>query len=147
MGNWRRTLWAIAMTLLLWSIGVVGGFDMAAVYSANQMPSTAVVEWLEFNVPVTEQEEFLRRDEKIWTSALREQPGFLHKSVWRSPKQPESVVLVIYWASREDWHAFPEPLIEELDRQMQPTNAVLVDAKEFSVNPPVPLLLLPNRQN
>ena len=111
-------------------------FDATARANVETWPNTAVVEWLEFRVPVSEQEDFIQRDERVWTAALREHAGFLHKSVWTSPEQPESVVLAIYWASREDWSAFPEAKIEELDRQMQPTNAELIDAKEFNVRHP-----------
>lgn len=99
-------------------------------------PQTAVVEWLEFRVSPSEREEFIQRDDRVWTAALREHPGFLHKSVWTSPQQPESVILAIYWANREAWSSFPADKIGELDRQMQPTTAVLVDSKEFYVRQP-----------
>ena len=137
--SWGR---AIALSVLLWSMGCVGiqmpVFEQQiAQASDSSWPNPVVVEWLEFRVPVEEQADFLAKDEQIWTAALRQQPGFLHKSIWTSPERPESVTLAIYWASRDDWSAFPEPLIEELDRQMQPTNAELVDAREFRVQHPV----------
>ena len=141
--KWTQLGRAIAIAVLVWSLGGVGvqmpEFEQQGAARANEAadwPDPVVVEWLEFRVPVDEQEEFLIKDEQIWTAALRQQPGFLHKSVWTSPKEPESVTLAIYWASRDDWSAFPAPLIEELDRQMQPTNAVLVDAREYRVQNP-----------
>ncbi len=133
---------AIAIAALVWTVGFTGlqmpGFKQLGTAQASEAvwPNPVVVEWLEFRVPVDEQDEFLIKDERIWTEALRQQPGFLHKSVWTSPNEPESVTLAIYWASRDHWSAFPVSLIEELDRLMQPTNAVLVDAREYRVNNP-----------
>ncbi|MEM8714831.1 MAG: TIGR03792 family protein [Cyanobacteria bacterium P01_G01_bin.4] len=129
---------AIALSILLWNLGSIGlqmpGFErQIAQASDSSWPNPVVVEWLEFRVPLEEQAEFLAKDEQIWTAALRQQSGFLHKSIWTSPDRPEFVTLAIYWASREDWFAFPEALIDELDRQMQPTNAELVDSREFRV--------------
>ena len=129
--------WAIACSILMWSLGMTQlPFDATTRANAAAWPDTAVVEWLEFQMPASEREDFIERDERVWTEALREHPGFLHKSVWTSPERPESVVFAIYWASREDWSAFPEAKIEDLDRQMQPTNAELIDAKEFNVRHP-----------
>ena len=92
-----------------------------------------VLEWLEFRVDATEREEFLLKDEQVWTAALRQQPGFLHKSSVLSPNNSEFVGFLIYWANREEWKAFPEELIIELDRQMQPTSAELISSREYPV--------------
>ncbi|MEM9568206.1 MAG: TIGR03792 family protein, partial [Cyanobacteria bacterium P01_E01_bin.34] len=126
------------MLCILGGIGIqVPMFELQVAQANNSSwPNPVVVEWLEFRVPVEEQAEFLAKDEQIWTAALRQQPGFLHKSIWTSPDRPESVTLAIYWKSREDWFAFPEALIGELDRQMQPINAELVDSREFIVQNP-----------
>lgn len=142
--RWLNLGRAIALSILVWSMGFAGiqmpAFEQQiAQASGFPWPDSVVVEWLEFRVPVEEQAEFLAKDEQIWTAALQQQPGFLHKSIWTSPDRPESVTLAIYWASKEDWFSFPEPLIAELDRQMQPTNAELVDAREFRVQNPARL--------
>ncbi|MFB8793438.1 MAG: TIGR03792 family protein [Microcoleus sp.] len=38
-----------------------------------------VIEWLKFQVPPEKWEEFIQRDEEVWTAGLRSVPGFLGK--------------------------------------------------------------------
>ena len=130
------------MVMSVWNVSWEGQCSMAeaedtgisVVFGAEQgdrdMP--LAIEWLEFQVDANERDAFLKRDREVWTAALQQQPGFLHKSVLLSPTDPKFVGFVIYWASREAWDAFPEDAIVELDRQMQPTSAVLVRGLEYS---------------
>jgi uncharacterized protein (TIGR03792 family) len=92
-----------------------------------------VIEHLCFRVPPGSQLAFLREDERIWGAALRQQPGFLGKEVWLDAEDPELVHLVIRWASRAAWKAFPPEQAEALDRQMQPFYMRLEQAKEYQL--------------
>ena len=130
----RRFLWGV---LMFWAIacGYVGADSvMVAEMEISHLNHPGVtLEWLEFRVDAAERDAFLVKDEQIWTAALHQQPGFLHKSVILSPDDPESVGFLIYWATRELWKAFPEDLTRELDRQMQPTSAILTQSREYPV--------------
>ncbi|MEO0687855.1 MAG: TIGR03792 family protein [Cyanobacteria bacterium J06649_11] len=138
--NTSKRIWYLLRILVVWAITCSifwGSPVMASDISSSRgelrlltQPRVAL-EWLEFRVDAAERDDFLRKDEQIWTAALQQQPGFLHKSVVLSPNDPEFVGFLIYWSSREEWKAFPEELLVELDRQMQPTSAVLTRSLEY----------------
>lgn len=95
-----------------------------------------VIEWLKFRVPAEVREKFLQKDGEIWTPALATSPGFLGKEVWLNPRDSEEIILVIQWASREIWSAFPSELLEETDRQFAREMGELypiVEAGEYQV--------------
>ncbi len=74
-----------------------------------------VIEWLRFKVDPALRDRFIQVDDAIWTTALAANPGFLGKEVWLSPTQPDAVVLVIRWRSREDWKAVPAKILEKTE--------------------------------
>ena len=133
-----RIVWRLAIAAVLVSaiLGVMQFSGDRQLMLAAASPAPVVVEVLQFRVPAAEREAFVVKDKKVWTRALQQQPGFLHKSVWYPPHDPGRVKFVIYWASREQWKAFPPDLQAQLDRQMQPTNAVLEQSEEYVVNSP-----------
>src|SRR5919199_928664 len=70
-----------------------------------------VIEWLKVRVSPELREKFIQKDAEIWTSMLASYPGFLSKEVWIDPQTPNELVLVIRWATLEQWQAIPpEPL-------------------------------------
>jgi uncharacterized protein (TIGR03792 family) len=76
-----------------------------------------VIEWLKFRVSPELREKFIQKDAEIWTAALSQYPGFLSKEVWINPEVPTEVVLMIRWATLEDWKSVPpEPLAEAEQR-------------------------------
>lgn len=94
-----------------------------------------VIEWLEFRVE-GDVSEYLRVDQAIWTTALAQYPSFVDKEVWLDPADPQRVVLVIRWRSREQWKAIPTPELAAIAARF--TQAVgmphtLVAAQEFQV--------------
>jgi uncharacterized protein (TIGR03792 family) len=96
---------------------------------------TLTIERLTFHVEPTIRDKFLAEDAAIWTPMLAAQPGFLSKETWLSEK-PESIVLIMHWASREQWKAIAVAELIETDRRF--TAAVgpgfeLLDCSEFSV--------------
>ncbi|NJP09933.1 MAG: TIGR03792 family protein [Leptolyngbyaceae cyanobacterium RU_5_1] len=96
-----------------------------------------VIEWLKIEVSRELQEKFIQTDEAIWTATLAKYPGFLGKHVWINPKEPNEVVLVIHWASLENWKSIPADVLEETERQfsaqMGKGTYRLVEVKEYQV--------------
>lgn len=91
------------------------------------------IEHLCFRVPPGGQRAFILQDEQVWGPALRQQPVFLGKEVWLDVEDPELVHLILRWASRAAWKAFPPEQAEALDRQMQPFYVRLEQAKEYQL--------------
>lgn len=116
---------------------ILGGWSVATASELGPaLPASAALEILEFQVPVEQQAEFLNRDERVWGAALKQQPGFLYRQVWFQPDAPDRVKIAIYWASREQWKAFPSDLQADLDRQMQPFDKALVGVEEYALRSP-----------
>lgn len=101
-------------------------------------PGPIAIEHLCFRVPPGGVAAFLQQDEQVWGSALRRHPGFLGKEVWLDQEDPELVHLILRWASRADWKAFPSEQVEALDRQMRPFYVRLEQAKEYQLWQPGP---------
>ncbi len=76
-----------------------------------------VIEWLKFRVTPEIREKFVEKDAEIWTPVLAGCPGFVSKEVWLNPEEPAEVILVIRWASREEWKSISQELLEQTDRQ------------------------------
>ena len=103
--------------------------------------NSVVVELLKFKVPPEYREQFIQKDAEIWTMAIASFPGFLGKEVWIDPNQPTEVILVIRWATREQWKSIPQVLLEEISKQfahqMGNISYELLDSSEYRVcNPP-----------
>lgn len=75
-----------------------------------------VIEWLKIRVAPERREQYIQKDEEIWTTALSTYPGFLGKQVWINPNQQDEVVLVIQWESREAWKRVSVQHIKETER-------------------------------
>ncbi len=96
-----------------------------------------VIEWLKFRVSPTLRQQFLEADRAIWTAAFTPYPGFLGKQVWAPPDQPEIVIIVVQWQSRELWRAFPGDRLTKLnhqfDAEMGATNYELLEIGDYDV--------------
>lgn len=95
-----------------------------------------VIEWLKFKVSPARREEFILQDAEIWTPALSTSPGFLSKEVWIDPVDSTQVIMVIRWATKEDWQAVPADLLEATEQQFarQMGNSYqLVESAEYQV--------------
>jgi uncharacterized protein (TIGR03792 family) len=73
-----------------------------------------VIEWLRFQVPEAWHDRFLQADAAIWTGFLQTCPGYLGKQVWRSPEQRHELILVIQWATREQWKAIAPEILAQV---------------------------------
>jgi uncharacterized protein (TIGR03792 family) len=96
-----------------------------------------VIEWLSVAVQADLREQFVQKDEEIWTPVLARYPGFLGKEVWISPDDLSNVVLAIRWNSFEDWQAVPKDILEETEAQFREALGAetyrIKDSKRFQV--------------
>lgn len=102
-----------------------------------------VIEWLRIKVLPELREQYIQKDAEIWTAALVNTPGFLSKEVWIDPTQLSEVVIVIRWATREQWKAFPPDrlaLLEEQFAQVMPAGHKIVETGEYQIRKFAPLL-------
>jgi uncharacterized protein (TIGR03792 family) len=76
------------------------------------------LEILRFRVPPGRADDFVARNERLWTPALREMPGFLGRSIVRGEEDPDEVTILVRWRDRADMDAFPRERMAELDRRM-----------------------------
>jgi uncharacterized protein (TIGR03792 family) len=77
------------------------------------------IEWLKFHVVPEQREQFVQKDEEIWTATLAQSPGFLSKETWISPEDLAEVILVVHWASFEDWQAIPAQVLDQTEAQFR----------------------------
>ncbi len=92
------------------------------------------IEWLNFKVPPVLYEQYIQSDAEIWTPALTNHPGFLGKEVWLNPDDQTEIVIVVRWASREQWKSFPQKQLEQLEFQIAEImgcTCQLVEASEY----------------
>ena len=96
-----------------------------------------VIEWLNVTVEPELREQFVQKDEEIWTAALSGYPGYLGKEIWISPDDLSNVVLIVRWNSFEEWFAIPEDVLEETEAQFREAMGgdtyEITDSKRFQV--------------
>ncbi|ASC74078.1 hypothetical protein XM38_050520 [Halomicronema hongdechloris C2206] len=95
-----------------------------------------VIEWLQFQMAPEHRERFIAADTEIWTDALTPYPGFVAKEVWITPEDETTVVVVVRWASREQWKAIPEAEVRRIEQQFQTAldfEYTLVASSEYQV--------------
>jgi uncharacterized protein (TIGR03792 family) len=76
------------------------------------------VEILRFEVPTGRADEFVRRNEEVWTPALRQSPGFIGREILRAAAHADEIVIIVRWRSREDLERFPAALERDLSSRM-----------------------------
>jgi uncharacterized protein (TIGR03792 family) len=77
-----------------------------------------IVEELTLHVEAPELEGFLEADSLIWSAFLATQPGFVRKEVWIPDDRPDTVVIMVWWATREQWKAISDETVAAVDQQM-----------------------------
>ena len=91
-----------------------------------------IIEWLRFKVPPEKWEAFIQRDEEVWTTGLKNFPGYLGKEIWVDSVENE-VVMLIRWETREHWKSVLQSTIDELDRQMGDLQIAIAESREYQV--------------
>jgi uncharacterized protein (TIGR03792 family) len=92
-----------------------------------------VIEWLRFKVPPEKWEQFILRDEEVWTAGLKSYPGYLGKEVWVDAVENE-VLMLIRWETREQWKSVPQSTIDELDAKMGDLHMPIAESREYQVH-------------
>jgi uncharacterized protein (TIGR03792 family) len=95
-----------------------------------------VIELLKCKVDPDLREQYLQLDAEVWTKALAECPGFLGKEVWLNPHEASEVILVIRWATKEQWKAISDEFlnrIEQLFLQQMGRTYKIVESAEYQV--------------
>lgn len=96
-----------------------------------------VIEWLKFRVAPSFRERFIQADDRIWTTALSQYPGFLGKEVWIEPANQDEVVQMIRWASRAAWKLIPPQELDDVEQTFSQAvgkgNYELIEEKEYQI--------------
>jgi len=77
-----------------------------------------VIEELHFIVDPVERDQFLEVEGRVWTGFLRTCDGFVKKEVWVPIDDPGRVVVMIWWASMEQWKRITPEQVAEVDARM-----------------------------
>ncbi|MEO1428301.1 MAG: TIGR03792 family protein [Cyanobacteria bacterium J06632_19] len=95
-----------------------------------------VIELLKFKISPKDREKYIQRDAEIWTAALADYPGFLGKELWINPNNPEELVMVIRWETRQQWKSILQEEIdaiaEKFDKDLEFTYE-MVESSEYQV--------------
>ena len=75
-----------------------------------------IIEWLKFRVSCESHSAFIEHDESVWTVALETFSGYLGKRLWINPDQPQEIVILVHWESKEQWKAIPPSLLEQTEQ-------------------------------
>ena len=101
-----------------------------------------IIEWLKFEIASELINHYIEVDEEVWTTTLRQYPGFLGKQVWLDPNHPNAAILIIYWSDLEAWKSVPAEVLEATEkdfaRRVGSNNYELIETKEFHTTNPRP---------
>ena len=109
-------------------------FAYAEEASPQHIDSNMVIEWLKIKVAPEHRDLFIEADDKIWTPALAQYPGFMDKTTWLNPVDLSEIVLVIHWETREQWKAIPAEALDSVTQAFEaafPFDYEMIEAKEY----------------
>lgn len=96
-----------------------------------------VIELLKFKVVPELRERYIQKDVEIWTQTLASCSGFISKEVWLNPYEPTEVILVIRWATPEQWKSISCELLEQTEKQFAQQlgdTYQLIESSEYQVH-------------
>jgi uncharacterized protein (TIGR03792 family) len=105
--------WPLRVAALLLAALIL--WPLAAPRAAAAAPA---VEVLRLRVAAEQRQAWVAAERESWLPWLEHQPGFLGKEVYWDPAHQEAVVL-IRWASREQWKAIPQGEVAALQRRFE----------------------------
>jgi uncharacterized protein (TIGR03792 family) len=96
------------------------GFDgsLTAFADPDGALEVAVIEHLRVRVQADAQAAWLHAEAHSWDPWLRRQSGYLGRELRWDPEREEGVLL-IRWASREQWKAIPEAEVEAIQAKFE----------------------------
>jgi uncharacterized protein (TIGR03792 family) len=93
-----------------------------------------VVEHLRLQVPADAKEIWIEAELQTWDPWLREQKGFLGREVLWDNRRQEGVLL-IHWATRQDWIAIPEAMVAAVQERFEAAAKKRLSLPAHSANP------------
>jgi uncharacterized protein (TIGR03792 family) len=98
----------------------VPGFDatLTAFADPDGALEVAVIEHLRVRVRADAQAAWLHAEAHSWEPWLQQQAGYLGRELRWDPEREEGVLL-IRWASREQWKAIPEAEVERVQKRFE----------------------------
>ncbi|EAQ76028.1 hypothetical protein WH5701_14516 [Synechococcus sp. WH 5701] len=110
---------ALALLLLSLLLGVTPTAVTAApsdVVQQDGIQQQVVVEVLRLKVPAADREAWLEAERQSWEPWLQAQSGFLERRIYWDADSEEGVLL-IYWASRRQWHGIATAEVERVQER------------------------------
>ncbi len=95
-----------------------------------------VIELLKFKMDPAVRENFIQKDEDIWTNALRKYSGFLGKEVWINPNDKGEVTIIVQWETREQWKSIPQKDLDVIEAKFDSSldfNYEMIESSEYQV--------------
>ncbi|QNI94044.1 antibiotic biosynthesis monooxygenase-like domain containing protein [Synechococcus sp. A15-127] len=93
--------------------------------AADAMTADPAVELLRLAVPAPQRQLWLEAEARTWQPWLEQQTGFLGRDLYWDPVG-EQGVLLIRWASRDQWKAIPAESVERVQADFEAfTNTAL----------------------
>jgi uncharacterized protein (TIGR03792 family) len=116
------------------ALEVLLGRDPVRLNSQQEECLVAVVEHLRLCVPAGGREAWLRAELETWDPWLRQKKGFVEREVlW--DRTLEEGVLLIHWATHEDWKAIPEREVAAIQGRFEAAAKRLLALPAESDNP------------
>jgi uncharacterized protein (TIGR03792 family) len=75
------------------------------------------IEQLNFTVPPEFQSKFIEIDEKVWTRYFSKFDFFVSKEIWTDIANPNTLSVVIHWASLESWKSISKVDLDRLAKE------------------------------
>ena len=97
-------------------------FDLSVRHAGGHGPAAGdvveIVEHLRVKVPAGAREAWLAAEQRTWEPWLEAQAGFLGRDLfWDSVR--EEGILLIHWASREQWQAIPTGEVRQVQERFE----------------------------
>ena len=93
-----------------------------------------VIEELTITVEPSDRAAYLERDAEDWTPYLAERDGFLGKEIWLPDDEPGTIVLIIRWASMEQWKRISPAQVAAVDQQMGALQPLTLACRSYRVS-------------
>lgn len=109
--------------------------DGLASRKENDPAEATVIEELTLTMPADRIDDYLVRDAEVWTPYLASRDGFLGKETWLPADRPGTVVLIIRWASLDQWKAVSPEDVATVDTRMGHLVPDTLECRSYVVGP------------
>ncbi|MEM7581192.1 MAG: TIGR03792 family protein [Mastigocoleus sp.] len=95
-----------------------------------------IIELLRFKINPNKREEFIQKDDEIWTTAISSYPGYLGKEVWINPIDKNEIVMIIKWKTTEQWKSISAEELVEISQKFDSSLGFkyeMVESSEYQV--------------